>query len=143
MEYQKIINLIGDDVEKKFQTKEFIEINDLNYGVYNNKQIKIKTTMLRSSLCDFNNAYIKVKGRVTVTGLAVGVVGRFVFKNCAPFRTCKSLINNTSVDEADCIDMVMPMYNLLEYTDNYAKTTGSSYQFYRDEITTNIWNSPH
>ena len=95
MEYQKIINLIGDDVEKKFQTKEFIEINDLNYGVYNNKQIKIKTTMLRSSLCDFNYAYIKLKGRVTVTGLAVRVVGRFIFKNCAPFTTCKSLINNT------------------------------------------------
>ena len=80
-------------------------------------------------MCDFNNAYIKVKGRVTVTELAAGVVGKFVFKNCAPFRTCKSLINNTSVDEADCIDMVMPMYNLLEYTDNYAKTTGSSSVF--------------
>lgn len=77
MEYQKIINLIGDDVEKTFQTKEFVEINDLSNNTYKNDKIKIKTTMLRSSSCDYSNAYIKVKGRVTVMGLADGQVGRF------------------------------------------------------------------
>lgn len=141
MEYQKIINLIGDAVEKQFQTKEFIKTNNLNYGAYNNKPIKIKTFMLRSSLCDFNNAYIKVKCRATMAGLAAGVVGRFIFKNCAPFRLCRSLINNTTIDKAEYIDMVIPMYNLIKYTNNYAKPAGSSYQFYRDETVPNIWKS--
>ena len=64
-----------------------------------------------------------------------------VFKNCAPFTNCISEVNNTQVDNAKDIDIVMPMYNLIEYSDNYAKTSGSLWQFYRDEPNNNLANS--
>ena len=55
------------------------------------------------------------------------------FKNCAPFTNCISEINNTQVDNTKDIDIVMPMYNLIEYSDNYAETLGLLWQYYRDE----------
>ena len=129
MEYQKIANLIDDTSNKpsKFRTKNWVEINDESRGTYNvNSQIKFKTTMLKSSLCDDSDAYILVKGTITITGAGADAAARqaderdkgVAFKkNCAPF--------NTQVDNAKDIDIVMPMYNLTEYSDNYAKTTGS------------------
>ena len=144
MEYQKIINLIGDDVESKFQTKDYVVINDRQAGNYTGKQIKIITNMLRSSLCDFSRAYILVKGRVSFTDIPANRLGKFAFKNCAPFRNCRLSINNTVVDDANFLDVVMPMYNLLEYSDNYNKTTGSMYNFDRDVAPVpadNIWTS--
>ena len=97
--------------------------------------------MLKSSLCDYRDAYILVKGRITITGAGADVAARqaderdkgVAFKNCAPFINCISEINNTQVDTAKDIDIVMPMYNLIEYSDNYAKTTGSLWQYFRDE----------
>ena len=80
--------------------------------------------MLRSSLCDFSDAYILVKGNVTVNNTAdAGAAAnntnkKVIFKNCAPFTNCISKINNTQIDNAECIDIVMPMYNLIEYSDN-------------------------
>ena len=113
-----------------------MEVNDDARGTYNtNSQIKFKTTMLMSKLCDYSDAYILVKGTVTVSG-AAGADRRdkkVAFKNCAPFTNCISEINNTQVDNAKDLDVVMPMYNLLEYSDNYSKTTGSLFQFARDE----------
>ena len=136
MEYQKIANLIDDTSNQpsKFRTKNWVEINDESRGAYNvNSQIKFKTTMLKSSLCDYNDVYILVKGTITITGAGADVAARqadkrdkgVAFKNCAPFINCISEINNTQVDNAKDIDIVMPMYNLIEYSDNYAKTTGS------------------
>ena len=87
--------------------------------------------MLKSSLCDYSNAYILVKGRITITGADAAARQAderdkgVAFKNCAPFTNCISEINNTQVDNAKEFDIVMPMYNLIEYSDNYAKTTGS------------------
>ena len=97
--------------------------------------------MLKSSLCDYRDAYIFAKGTITINGrggddLARGVDerGKFVsFKNCAPFINCISEINNTQIENAKDIDIVMPMYNLIEYSDNYAKTSGSLWQYFRDE----------
>ena len=105
-----------------------------------NSQIKFKTTMLKSSLCDYSDAYILVKGTITITGAGDDAAARqaderdkgVVFKNCAPFTNCISEINNTQVDNAKDIDIVMPIYNLIEYSDNYAKTSGSLWQYYRD-----------
>ena len=133
MEFQKIINLIGDDVESRFQTKDYVAVNDSNNNDYNGEEIRIKTTMLRSSLCDYSKAYIKVKGMVDFTNLTANKKGRFVLKNCAPFRSCSVKINHTVIDEQEFLDLVMPMYNLIEYSDNYAKTTGSLHNFHRDE----------
>ena len=144
MEYQKIANLIDDTPNKpsKFRTRNFVEINDESGGAYNvNSQIKFKTTMLKSSLCDCSDAYILVKGKITIAGAGNDATARqadernkgVIFKNCAPFINCISKINNTQIDNAKDIDIVMPMYNLIEYSDNYAKTTGSLWQYFRDE----------
>ena len=120
----------------KFRTKNWVEINDESRarGTYNvNSQIKFKTTMLKSSLCDYSDAYILANGKITITGAGADAATRqaderdkgVAFKNCAPFINCISEINNTQADNAKDIDIVMPMYNLIEYSDNYAKTTRS------------------
>ena len=136
MEHQKIANLIDDasNQPSKLRTKNCAEINDESRGTYNvNSQIKFKTTMLKSSLCDYSDAYILVNEQITITGVGADAAARqaderdkgVTFKNCAPFTNCISEINNTQVDNAKDIDIVMPMYNLIEYSDNYAKTSGS------------------
>ena len=144
MESQKIANLIDDTSSKpsKFRTKSWVEINDESRGTYNvNGQIKFKTAMLKSSLCDYSDEYILVKRKITITGAGADAAARqtderdkgVAFKNCAPFINSICEINNTQVDNAKDIDIVMPMYNLIEYSDNYAKTTGSLWQYFRDE----------
>ena len=141
MEYQKIANLIDDTPNQpsKFRTRNWVEINDESRGAYNvNSQIKFKTTMLKSSLCDYSDAYILVKGTITVNNTAAqGAAAnntnkKVIFKNCAPFTNCISEINNTQIVNAKDIDIVMPMYNLIEYSDNYAKTIGSLWQYCKD-----------
>ena len=144
MEYQKIANLIGDRSiqPSEFRARNWVEINDESRGAYNvNSQIKFKTTMLKSSLCDYSDAYILVKGTITINGRAADAAARQAderdkgvsFKNCAPFINCIREINNTQIDNAKDIDIVMPMYNLIENSDNYAKTSGSLWQYFRDE----------
>ena len=136
MEYQKITNLLDDSPNKtsKFITRIWVEINDESRGNYNDeKQIRFKKTMLKSSLCDYSDAYILVKEKITVTGPGADAAARQVderdkgvaFKNCAPFTSSKSDINNNETDYCQDIDIVMPMYNLIEYSDNYGKTSGS------------------
>ena len=105
--------------------------------------------MLKSSLCDYKDAYILVKGTITITGAGADVAARqagkidkgVAFKNCAPFTNCISEINNKQLDNAKHIDNVMPMYNLIEYSDNYVKTTGNLWQYFRDEPDDNIEDS--
>ena len=94
--------------------------------------------MLQSDLCDFSDAYIVVKGDITLTKTngrgIIDIRNRFLaFKNNAPFTNCISKINNVLIDNAEDLDIVMPMYNLLEYSKNYRKTTGSFWNYYRDE----------
>ena len=152
MEYQKIANLIDDTSNQpsKFRTKNWVEINDESRETYNvNSQIKFKTTMLKSSLCDYSDAYILVKGTTTITGAGADASARqaderdkgVAFENCALFTNCISEINNTQVDNAKDIDIIMPMYNLIEYSDNYAKTTGNLRQYFRDEPDNNLEGS--
>ena len=152
MEYQKIENLIDDTSNKpsKFRTKNWFEINDESRGTYNvNSQIMFKTTMLKTSLCDYSDAYIFVKGTITITGTGADAAGRqaderdkgVAFKNCAPFINCISEINNIQVDNATDIDIIMPTYNLIECGDNYAKTTGNLWQYFRDEPNDNLGDS--
>ena len=139
MEYQKITNLLDNasNQPSKFRTKNWVEINDESRGGYNvNSQIKFKTTMLKSILCDYSDSYILVKGTITVnnTGTAAAPNNRnkkLIFKNYAPFTNCISKINNTQIDNAKDIDIVMPMYNLIEYSDNYSKASGSLCQYYK------------
>ena len=94
--------------------------------------------MLRSSLCDYSDAYILVKGNITVNNTAADGAAanntnkKVIFKNCAPFTNCISKINNTQIDNAEYIDIVMPMCNLIEYSDNYSKTSGRLWQYYKE-----------
>ena len=130
----------------KFRTRIWVEISDESRRNYVNSDIRFKTTIIRSNLCDYGDSYILVKGTITITGAGAnsgegqadernkGVT----FKNCAPFTKCISRINNTDIDNAHDIDIVMPMYNLIEYSDNYSKTSGSLWQYYKDDPNDNL-----
>ena len=103
------------------------------------KNIKFKTSILRSNLCDFSGAYIVVKGTITVEGDddAKKRKKKLTFKNDASFRSCISKINNTFVDNAEDLDIVIPLYNLLEYSDNYSVTSGNLQNYHRDNVNDN------
>ena len=127
MEYQKIANLLNDGSNKP--TRNWVEINDDVRCIYTpNKQVRFKTSMLRSSLCDYIDAYILVKENITVNNTAANGAAanntdkKVIFKNCAPFTNCIIKINSTQIDNAEYIDIVMLMYNLIEYSENYSKT---------------------
>ena len=141
MEYQKIANLLNDASNKpcKFRKRNWVKINDDTRGAYSpNKQIRFKPAMLRSSLRDYSDAYILDKGNMTVNINAVAGADpnnrnkKVIFKNCVPFPNCIRKISNTQIDNAEYINIVMPMYNLIEYSDNYSKTSGSLWQYYKD-----------
>ena len=128
MEYQN--NNVLDNASNQpsnFRTRSLVEINDESKGAYTGNSIKFKTTILRSNLCDYADAYILVKGTITITGAGNDDATKqaderdkgVTFKNCAPFTKCINRINNTEIDNAKDIDIVMPMYNLIEYSDNY------------------------
>ena len=137
MESQKIINLLdsNDDESQKFTTKRWYIINDQDTGnnAYGNGEdsttIKFETKVIKPNLCNYSDAYISVTGNIQ-NKPANSVVA---FKNWAPFRTCDVTINDEHVEKAEDLDIVMPMYNLLEYSDNYQNSTGNLYQFKRDK----------
>ena len=134
MEYQKIENLLNEasSQSSKLKTKNWVEINDESIGTYNvNSQIKFKQRFLKSSLCDYSDACAHVKGTVTVNNTAAADADanntnkKVIFKNCVPFTNCIKEINNTQVHNTKDLDIVIAMYNLTEYSDNYSKTSGS------------------
>ena len=144
METQKIANLLGDvDTESsKFATRKWYVINDqnnTNYGEGNEDSttIKFETKVIKSNLCDYSDAYILVTGNMRATG---GGDTKFAFKNCAPFTKCITHINDEHVDNADNLDIIMPMYNLIEYSHNYSDTSASLWQFKRDKQNMNNGN---
>ena len=125
MEYKKIANFLSNTLDEpsKFRTKNLVEINDESKKSYSTgSDIKFKTTMQRSNLCDYVDAYILVKGTTTITGVGNNADGRqadernkgVTFKSCDPFTKCISRINNTEIDNTQDIDIVLPMYNLIE-----------------------------
>ena len=137
MEFNKINNLLGPAHDKvpRFITKKWIEIQSQSGNTYNtNKPIRFKTSMLRSDLCDYSDAYVWVKGKiVTNPNDNANFDKELTLKNNAPFISCISKINDALVENAEDLGIVMPMYNLLEYSKNYEKTSGSLFNYYRDE----------
>ena len=142
MENQKIINLLNkDEIDSKhFATKTWYIINDennTNYGVNkdtgenNPDTIKSDTRVLKPNLCDYAEAYILVDGAITAA--AANANTRITLKNCAPFSKCNLEINDEHVDTAENFEIVMPMYNLIEYSDNYQNSSATLYQYKRDE----------
>ena len=149
MEYNKINNLLlSEDNEmseqlSKFVTREYVRVTSLSNTYNENKSITFKTPMLRSNLCDYSDAYILVKGTITVTVPGVNNNANNIrdkrnrpltLKNNAPFVSCITRINGELIEDADDLDIVMSMYKLLEYSKNYRKTIGSLYNYYRDEL---------
>ena len=126
MEYDKINNLLGSESEKlsKFVTREYVRVNSLSNTYKKNKSIRFKTPMLRSDLCDYADAYILVNGTITVLANAGANNIRdkkdrkLILKNNAPFVSCITRINNELIEDADDLDIVMSMYNLVEYSKN-------------------------
>ena len=150
MEYDKINNLLlSEDNEmneklSKFVTREYVKVNSLSNTYNENKSIRFKTPMLRSNLCDYSDAYILVKGTITVTALGANNSANnirdkknrpLILKNNTRFISCITRINGELIEDADDLDIVVPMYNVLEYSKNYRKTIGSLYNYYRDELT--------
>ena len=151
MEYQKIANLLDSksNQSSKFGTRNCVEINDESRGTYNDSNMKFKTTMLTSNLCYYADAYIFVKGSITITGAGDDDAAKrleeqnkgVIFKDCSPFTKYISRINNTDIDNAQDIDIVIPMFNLIEHSDNYSKTSGSLWQYCKDDPNDNITQS--
>ena len=142
METQKIVNLLNgsDNENSKFATKKWYVIDSESKGNYSKDDpIKFLTKSLESSLCDYSDAYILVTGNITVTGGNANT--KVAFKNCAPFTECGTEINKTFVNRTEHINIAMPMYNLIEYSDNYSDTSGSLWQFKRDGLNVNDINA--
>ena len=139
METQKTVNLLtgSDNENSKFATKKWYVIDSESKGKYSKDDdpIKFSTKSIESSLYDYSDAYILVTGNITAT--PNNGAAQVAFKDCAPFKDCRTEINDTFVDYADFINITMPMYNLIEYSDNYSDTSGSLWQFKRDEIVNN------
>ena len=140
MEYQKITNFLGTTLDEmpRFSTKKWVKVYDQSGSADDrykpNKQIRFKTSMLRSDLYDYSDAYIVVKGMITVTDPDNDAYDKeLTLKNNAPFTSCILKINNTLINNAEYLEIVMPMYNLLEYRKNYRKTTGRFWNYYRDK----------
>ena len=139
MEFNKINNFLGDSSDKvpRFVTKKWIEIHPQSTSdVKPSKEIKFETSMLRSDLCDYSETYVWVKGNVTANAndYNENAERKFAFQNNALFLSCISKINSKLVENAEDLDAAMPMYNLLEYSKNYEKTSGSLFNYYRDEV---------
>ena len=136
MEDQKVTNLLDTTFDNvpRLITKKWIQVHDQSGSAKDryrpSNQIRFRTSVLRSDLCNFNDAYIVVKGTITVTNPDNNVCDKkLAFKNNAPFNYCILKTDNTLIGNAEDLDIVMPMYNLLEYSKNYSKTTGSFWNY--------------
>ena len=127
MEQQKILNLLNEANNSKFVTRKWNIVNDDATN-----EIANNTEILKSNLCDHNDAYILVRGDITVVAAPVTQVA---FKNCAPFTKCLTKIDEKTIDDAEYLDLVIPMYNLIECGSNYSQTTGSLWFCSKDEVT--------
>ena len=143
METQKIINLLSDssNEESKFDTKKwYVRVSEITKGKYKQGDIiKFETETIKSSLCDYSDAFILVTGNITVNAANDTNVA---FKNCAPFCTCKTVINDMFIGRAEHIYVAMPMNNVIQCSDNYSNTSGSFWQFKRDEVPANNADVP-
>ena len=150
MESQKIINLLDhkDEDDPRFKTKSWYIVNDNNNGNYGlgddglvddvNSIIKFNTEIVKPFLCDYSDAYVLVTGNIKVQNGNNGT--RVAIKNCHPFTKTFFKLNDEQVDTADNLDLTMNLYNMLEYSDNYANATGSLYQYKRPEPRDNNGN---
>ena len=148
METQKIVNLLNgsEELNSKFATRKRYAINDQNNAQYgrgneNDATIKYDTKVIKPNFCDYSDTYILVTGDIKVADVAANT--NVAFKNCAPFRRCVTHINYENFETAENLDIIMPMYNLIEYSDHYADSSGNLYQFKIDESPINDAGNPN
>ena len=129
-------NLLNDSTNEEFCYKKWYVLDSqTEKGKYDqNNSIKFEAESIKSSFCDYSDLFILVTGNITVTPNNNKNVA---FKNCVPFSKYKTEINDVFIDEANHIDIAMPMYNLIEHHDNYLDTSRSLWQFKRNEAPTN------
>ena len=134
MKHQKMLNILLNEAnDSEFVTRKWNIVNDnskTNYDAAN--EIIYRTEVLKSGPCDYNNGYILVIGDNTVTAAPETQVA---FKNCAPFSKCITKVDKKTIDDAEDLDLVMPMNNPIEYSSNYSETTGSLWFYSKDEAT--------
>ena len=133
MEHQKILNLLNESSNSKFVTRKwniFNDHSDANYDAGN--EIICNTEVLKSNLCNYNDAHKLIIGNINIVG-DNGI--QVAFKSCAPFTKCITKTDGTIIDAAEYFDLVMPMYYLLECSSNYSDTTGSLWFYSEDEAT--------
>ena len=131
MEHQKMSNLLTEANDCKFITRKWNTVNDnlqVNYNVSN--EIIYNTEILKSSICDYNNAYILARGNITIMGHQVTQVA---FKSCAPFTKYITKFDGATVDDVEDLDLVMTVYNLIEFSSNYSEATGCLWFYSKDE----------
>ena len=147
METQKIANLLNDPDNKsfKFATRKWYIINDQNNGQNgrgdeneNDSTIKFETKVIKPNLCDYSDAYVLVTGDIKVAAFAADTNVAFKKK----YTGCPTHINDEHVETAENLDIIMPMYSLIEYSDNYSDSSGSLWQFKRDESPMNNDRNP-
>ena len=127
MDHYKISKLLNDSTVSKFVTK-MVQVNDLSNCQYSVKEnIRLKKPMLKSYLCDYSDSYIVVKGPIDLLAAAAN-------ENYKAQKNVTSKINSTLIDNVGDLDIVMPMYNLLEYSQNYSMISVSLWNYYRDKI---------
>ena len=134
MYHQKILNFINEENDSKFVRRKWNIVNDQSNASYDaGNEIIYNTENLKSNPCDHNNAYILVRGDIVTT--AHNIPTQVAYKNCASFIKCITKIDGATIDDAEDLDLVMPMYNLIEYSSNYSETTGSLWFYSKDEAT--------
>ena len=132
----KIINFLDNTSNQltKFMAKKWVELNDDSRRKHNtNSPVNFKTSMLKSSLCDYSDEYILTSETITITRGGNDDAARqinernkeVIFKDCTPFTDCISEINNIQIDNVEYKDSLISMYDLIKYSDNYTKTSGS------------------
>ena len=139
MEKQNMINLLeetNDDDILKFQIRKWYIINDQNNGKYgkrdeNDFTIKLNAEVIKQSLCDYSDAYILVTGNIAIVNRNNDTL--VCFKNCSPFTRCVTHLNGEHVEIAGNLDIIMNLYNLIGYSDNYEQSSGSLFQYKRQD----------
>ena len=139
MEEQKITNFLKETDDNnilKFQTRKWYIINDQNNRKYgkgdeNDSTIKFNTEVIKPNLCDYSDAYILVTGDIAVANENNDTL--VCFKNCSPFARCVLHLNDEHVESAENLDLIIELYNLTEFSDNYSDSIGTLFQFRRNE----------
>ena len=134
MEDQKILNLLNNANDSKFVIRKWNIVNGnskANYGV--GGEIIYNTEISKSSPYDYNDAYILVRGDITIENCNLAT--EIAFKNCALFTKCITEIRRATIDDPGDLNLLMPMYNLIEYNSNYSEATGSLWFLSKEEAT--------